>query len=201
MAGLALPARRIRRVQARSHHDPPESRRIYGVPGHEKCRMCGCPPSCLGTLIPVLMHSTGGLSRAWGWEARGWCRSAASPWLMPNLCVLSTYCVASNMRPTVQTPANCANPQRCTTITQTNAAPSTQWRSKDMTKPLNQDEVLRVFSLIEKIHELFHQPDNYTLKNFQEFGENNYSEIHEAYYKTIWNWLSEENQNKIIENQ
>lgn len=35
MAGLALPARRIRRVQARSHHDPPESRRIYGVSGHE----------------------------------------------------------------------------------------------------------------------------------------------------------------------
>ncbi|WP_019099921.1 hypothetical protein [Chromobacterium haemolyticum] len=56
-----------------------------------------------------------------------------------------------------------------------------------MTEQIDQDEVLRVFSLIEKIHELFHQPDNYTLKNFQEFGENNYSEIHEAYYKTIWN--------------
>ncbi|BBH11271.1 hypothetical protein [Chromobacterium haemolyticum] len=70
-----------------------------------------------------------------------------------------------------------------------------------MTEQIDQDEVLRVFSLIEKIHELFHQPDSYTLKNFQEFGENNYSEIHEAYYKIIWNWLSEENQNRIIENQ
>ncbi|PTU69036.1 hypothetical protein [Chromobacterium haemolyticum] len=70
-----------------------------------------------------------------------------------------------------------------------------------MTEQINQDEVLRVFSLIEKIHELFHQPDNYTLKNFHEFGEHNYAEIHEAYYKIIWNWLSEENQKKIIETQ
>ncbi|MCD5361838.1 hypothetical protein [Chromobacterium aquaticum] len=66
-----------------------------------------------------------------------------------------------------------------------------------MTKQIDQNEVLRVFSLIENIHELFHQPANYTLENFQKFGEENYSEIHEAYYKIIWNWLSEENQKKL----
>lgn len=69
-----------------------------------------------------------------------------------------------------------------------------------MAKQINQDEILRLFLLIERIHELLHQPDNYTLENFHKFSEENYSEIHEAYYKTIWNWLSEENQ-KIIESR
>ncbi len=200
MAGLALPARRIRRVQARSHHDPPESRRIYGVSGHEM------PHVRLSAFLPRNANSGadaqhGRIITCLGLGGKTLSPSAASPWPMLNLCVPSTCCVVSNIRPTVQTPAYCTNPQRCTTITQTNAAPSTQWKSKDMTKPLNQDEVLRVFSLVEKIHELFHQPDNYSLENFYKFGEENYSEIHEAYYKIIWNWLSEENQNKIIETQ
>ncbi len=69
MAGLALPASRTRRVQARSHHDPPKSRRIYGVFGHEMPHV-RLSALMFGTLIPVLMHSTVGLSRAWSREAR-----------------------------------------------------------------------------------------------------------------------------------
>ncbi|KMN35607.1 MULTISPECIES: hypothetical protein [Chromobacterium] len=60
-------------------------------------------------------------------------------------------------------------------------------------------DVLRVYALLENIQQLFHQPDNYTMENFQRFGEENYPEIHQLYYEVVWNWLSEEEQNQIME--
>ncbi|BBH11272.1 hypothetical protein CH06BL_05200 [Chromobacterium haemolyticum] len=78
MAGLALPARRIRRVQARSHHDPPKSRRIYGVFGHEM------PHVRLSAFLPRNANSGadaqhGRIITCLELGDKGWGRSAASP--------------------------------------------------------------------------------------------------------------------------
>ncbi len=52
------------------------------------------------------------------------------------------------------------------------------------------DEVKRVFLLMEKVNEFFHQPENF--EDVGEFANSNYKEIREVYYEIIWNWLPED---------
>jgi hypothetical protein len=61
------------------------------------------------------------------------------------------------------------------------------------------NEIKRVFFLIEKINDVFHQEENFMdQKLMKKFANENYSEIHELYYKIIWNWLPKDVQEEII---
>ncbi|GGQ02505.1 hypothetical protein [Shewanella ulleungensis] len=60
------------------------------------------------------------------------------------------------------------------------------------------DEVLRVFRFLENSNELFHQPMRYEDKDIvQKFAKDNYPEIRELYYRTIWNKLPKYIQDEI----
>ncbi len=63
------------------------------------------------------------------------------------------------------------------------------------------DEAIRIFSLLEKLNSLFHQPSKYGDANrVSEFAEINYPEIKELYYQVVWKWLPKDVQEEI-ENQ
>jgi hypothetical protein len=49
------------------------------------------------------------------------------------------------------------------------------------------DEIRRVFEIIEQIHDFIHQPLNYS--DIESFAMHCYPELHEVYYKVVWNWL------------
>ena len=55
-------------------------------------------------------------------------------------------------------------------------------------------DVKKLYSLMEKLNEFFHQPDHYqdagTVYKFMEGGA--YKEIAHAYYHILWNWLPQE---------
>ena len=60
------------------------------------------------------------------------------------------------------------------------------------------DDVLRIFKFLENSNELFHQPMRYeNTEIVKKFANDNYSEIHELYYKTLWDKLPKEIQEKI----
>ena len=60
------------------------------------------------------------------------------------------------------------------------------------------DEVLRIFRFLENLNELFHQPMHYEDKDIvQKFAKDNYPEIRELYYNTIWDKLPKHIQDKI----
>ena len=59
------------------------------------------------------------------------------------------------------------------------------------------DEVKRVYLLIEKLHEFFHQPMNY--ENTEAFAGKNYQEIKELYYNVVWGWLPDDVKRDIEE--
>lgn len=60
------------------------------------------------------------------------------------------------------------------------------------------DEVRRVFSLLEEVNSLFHQPLKHKDINLVvNFAENNYPEIKELYYDLVWNWLPKDVQEEI----
>ena len=62
------------------------------------------------------------------------------------------------------------------------------------------DEIRRVFSLLEDINGLFHQPMKYQdMEYVSQFAEKKYPEIKELYYKTVWDWLPEDIQEEIEE--
>lgn len=59
-------------------------------------------------------------------------------------------------------------------------------------------EVRRVFQLIEKVHDLMHQPMRYRdPEQIERFVEANYAEIKELYYRVVWNWLPEHSRREI----
>lgn len=55
------------------------------------------------------------------------------------------------------------------------------------------DEARRVFELLEKLHELMHQPLVYRdIRQVENFVEHNYAEVRDLYYQVVWRWLPEE---------
>lgn len=59
-------------------------------------------------------------------------------------------------------------------------------------------EAKRVFDLLEKVNDLFHQPMKYKDSGVVEsFVDVNYQEIKSLYYKVVWNWLPEDLQSEI----
>jgi len=62
-------------------------------------------------------------------------------------------------------------------------------------------DVRKVFDVIEKVHDLFHQPMKYKdTSKIEEFADENYSEIKELYYDVVWKWLPEDVK-KEVENR
>ena len=62
------------------------------------------------------------------------------------------------------------------------------------------DEVLKIFNLMENANELFHQQMSYRdTEIVEKFAKENYPMISELYYKTLWDKLPEEIQEKIME--
>jgi hypothetical protein len=60
------------------------------------------------------------------------------------------------------------------------------------------DEAIRVFRLLEKMNQLFHQPMAYKDEVLLEkFATENYPEIRTLYYNTVWDWLPENTQQEI----
>jgi len=59
-------------------------------------------------------------------------------------------------------------------------------------------EVRRVFDLLEKLHDLMHQPIRYReLREVEKFANENYPEISDLYYKIVWNWLPDSDKSEI----
>ena len=59
--------------------------------------------------------------------------------------------------------------------------------------PISPAEVRRVYELLEKLQELFHQPLYYEDPGrVRKFAEANYGEIRELYYNVVWEWLPED---------
>lgn len=62
------------------------------------------------------------------------------------------------------------------------------------------EEALRVFRFLEKAHELMHQPLTYKdPQQVERFVEGNFAEVHELYYRIVWNWLPEKVRGEIEE--
>jgi hypothetical protein len=60
------------------------------------------------------------------------------------------------------------------------------------------DEAIRVFRLLEKANQLFHQPMAYKdVETVAKFSDENYQEIKALYYNVVWDWLPEEVQASI----
>lgn len=59
-------------------------------------------------------------------------------------------------------------------------------------------DIRRVYDLLEKIQDLFHQPLYYQHgARVTRFAEVNYDEIRDLYYNVVWEWLSEEVREQI----
>jgi len=60
------------------------------------------------------------------------------------------------------------------------------------------DELKRVFLLMEEIHDLFHQEDNYKGSEIVEkFANAHYSEIRDIYYDVLWDMLPNDVQEQL----
>lgn len=57
------------------------------------------------------------------------------------------------------------------------------------------EEIKRVYLLVERMNEFFHQPDNYN--QIDSFSAQIYPELSEVYYNIIWEWLPEEVRKEI----
>ncbi len=63
------------------------------------------------------------------------------------------------------------------------------------------DEIKRVFFMMEKIHDLLHQPMKFEDATYvNEFVKSNYIELNELYYDVIWDWLPT-SEKEAIENR
>lgn len=49
------------------------------------------------------------------------------------------------------------------------------------------EEIKRVYNLIEKMNEFFHQPYNYS--QVDDFAIKIYPELRQIYYHVVWEWL------------
>lgn len=60
------------------------------------------------------------------------------------------------------------------------------------------EEARRVFDLLGKLNSLFHQPLSYRDPEVVErFADDNYPEIKDLYYRVVWEWLPEDERQKI----
>lgn len=63
-------------------------------------------------------------------------------------------------------------------------------------------EARRVFDLLEKINDLFHQPMKYKdIEVVESFADDNYSEIQELYYNIVWKWFPDDIQEEIEDSE
>lgn len=70
--------------------------------------------------------------------------------------------------------------------------------SEERQVKVNLKEVLEIFELLERLNSFFHQPRNFeSASRPASFVKENYSDIHRAYYETVWNWLPPEIQEEI----
>lgn len=61
------------------------------------------------------------------------------------------------------------------------------------------DEAIRVWRLMEEINDLFHQPEKTRdIEYVERFKDKNYREIHDVYYKLLWNWFPVEVKKEIL---
>ena len=66
-------------------------------------------------------------------------------------------------------------------------------------KILNQNDVMEIYLLMDKLNEIFHDPDRSGDINIvQKFGDEYYPLIHKLYYKTLWNALTLEQRKEIL---
>ena len=65
--------------------------------------------------------------------------------------------------------------------------------------PLNRENHLELYYLLEELVSLFHDPDRYhNAMTIERFAENYYPLIHHLYYETVWNALSIEERKRIL---
>jgi hypothetical protein len=61
------------------------------------------------------------------------------------------------------------------------------------------NEALRLYAILEKLNQLFHQPSNYRNSALiEKFADDNYPEIHALYYRVVWDWLPKEIQQGLL---
>ncbi|WP_197272156.1 hypothetical protein [Neisseria sp. 83E34] len=66
-------------------------------------------------------------------------------------------------------------------------------------KILNQDDVMEIYLLLDKLNEIFHDPDRSgDINIIQKFGDTYYPVIHKLYYETVWNSLTIEQRKEIL---
>lgn len=60
------------------------------------------------------------------------------------------------------------------------------------------EEIIEIFYLLEELNDFFHDPSKYSDKEAVErFITEKYPSINKGYYKTVWNWLPKDVQDKI----
>ena len=64
-----------------------------------------------------------------------------------------------------------------------------------MNRNIDKKDLFELYRLLEESNNFFHQPLNFnSIDGINEFARKYYPVIKEMYYKTIWNWLTEEEQ-------
>ena len=66
-------------------------------------------------------------------------------------------------------------------------------------KTLNKDNIMEIYMLMDKLNEIFHDPDRSgDITIIQKFGDEYYPIIHKLYYETLWNALTIEQRKEIL---
>ncbi|MCX2961650.1 hypothetical protein [Rodentibacter caecimuris] len=66
-------------------------------------------------------------------------------------------------------------------------------------KKLTEKDILKIYLLLDKLNEIFHDEcRTRDLKIISSFAENYYPTIHNLYYETVWNALTIDQRKKIL---
>lgn len=64
---------------------------------------------------------------------------------------------------------------------------------------LTEEDVLKLYLLLEKLNDIFHDPDRVTNQKIMDrFAENYYPTIHKLYYETLWNALTIQQRKDVL---
>ena len=74
-----------------------------------------------------------------------------------------------------------------------------EYTSKKYMKILNEEDIMEIYLLMDKLNEIFHDPSrSEDINIIKEFGDKYYPIIHKLYYKTLWNALTIEQRKEIL---
>lgn len=74
-----------------------------------------------------------------------------------------------------------------------------RYARKRYMKILNKEDIMEIYLLMDKLNEIFHDPERSGDVNvIQKFGDIYYPIIHKLYYKTLWNALTIEQRKEIL---